>query len=227
MENAKKDDKNKTQNLENDDNSKKHYIGKIIDKYENRYEGSILNEMADGFGVKYYKDGRKYEGEFKNNKRNGYGTLYRPDGTIFKGYYKDDYQHGLGTNYTKEGQILQGYLEDGVVINGSSIMYYGNGTNDYLNFEEECRYEGQYRNGKREGFGKFFMTNGDRYEGEFQNNHYNGRGIYYWQNGLYYIGKFKDDKKEGFGILCSPQFGKIIGLWKNEQQFQVRFEPPQ
>ncbi len=123
--------------------------------------------------------------------------------------------------------IFIGHFENGKILNGSSIMYYGAGNNDYLNFEEECRYEGQYRNGKREGFGTFFMTNGDKYEGEFQNDRYNGKGIYYWSNGNIYIGRFKDDKKEGLGMIYSPSFGKIVGLWKNNQQFQVRFEPIQ
>ena len=106
-------------------------------------------------------------------------------------------------------------------------MYYGEGNNDYLNFNEECRYEGQYKNGKREGYGIYYMTNGDRYEGEFQNNLYNGRGSYYWSNGLIYFGRFKDHKKEGIGILFAPQIGKIIGFWKNDQQLQARFEPIQ
>ena len=44
-------------------------FGVIIDKFENKYEGSIMNNKANGKGIKYYKDGRKFEGEFKNGKR--------------------------------------------------------------------------------------------------------------------------------------------------------------
>ena len=200
------------------------YKGKKTDQFGNIYEGYISNDKAEGYGIKYYKDGRKYEGEFKNDLRDGKGTLYRPDGTIFKGIYKKDYQDGEGINITKEGKILKGFFIDGKAINGSCIMYYGEGNNDYLNFDEECVYIGSYRNGKRDGYGKFVMINGDVYEGEFRNDKYNGKGIYKWQNGLEYNGKFKDNKKEGFGILSSPLFGKMIGLWRNDAPLNIRFE---
>ena len=202
----------------------KTYIGKKVDNFGNIYEGSLLNNKAEGHGIKYYKDGRKFEGEFKNDLRHGYGVLNRPDGTIFKGVYKEDYQEGEGININKNGKILKGIFKNGKTMNGASIMYYGEGNNDYLNFDEESVYEGFYRNGKRDGFGKFSMTNGDIYEGEFRNDYYNGKGIYKWQNGLIYQGKFKDNKKEGFGILSNPQIGKFIGLWKNDQPLQIRFE---
>ena len=209
----------------NDSNIKnKPYTGKKEDRFGNIYEGSLLNNKAEGHGIKYYKDGRKYEGEFKNDLRHGYGVLNRPDGTIFKGNYNKDYQDGEGININKEGKILKGFFKDGKVINGGSIMYYGEGDNDFLNFQEESVYEGYYKNGKRDGYGKFTMINGDIYEGEFRNDAYNGKGVYKWVNGLEYKGKFKDNKKEGFGILSSPILGKMIGLWKNDQPLQVRFE---
>ena len=202
----------------------KPYIGKKTDKFGNIYEGSLLNDKAEGHGIKYYKDGRKFEGEFKNDLRHGYGILNRPDGTIFKGTYNKDYQDGEGINITKEGKILKGFFKDGKVIIGASIMYYGDGNNDYLNFEEECVYEGYYRNGKRDGYGKFKMTNGDIYEGEFRNDYYEGKGSYKWTNGTEYNGKFKENKKEGFGILTNPQIGKFIGLWRDDQPIEILFE---
>ena len=213
------------ENLNSQNHEKnKPYIGKKVDIFGNIYEGYLLNNKAEGHGIKYYKDGRKFEGEFKSDLRNGYGILNRPDGTIFKGTYKEDYQDGEGININKEGKILKGHFKNGKVINGASIMYYGEGNNDYLNFDEECVYEGFYRNGKRDGFGKFTMTNGDMYEGEFRNDCYNGKGIYKWQNGVIFNGKFKDNKKEGFGIMSNPLIGKLVGLWRNDQPLQIRFE---
>ena len=206
------------------ENQNKKYLGKKEDKFGNIYEGSLLNNKAEGHGIKYYKDGRKFEGEFKDGLRHGYGVLNRPDGTVFKGVYKNDYQEGEGINITKDGKILKGFFKNGKVINGSSIMYYGDGNNDYLNFDEECVYEGSYRNGKRDGLGKFRMINGDVYEGEFRDDFYNGKGIYKWNNGLIYVGKFRENLKEGFGVLTSPNIGKMIGFWRNDQPLQVRFE---
>ena len=209
----------KNNNIDNKQTEK----GVIIDEYENRYEGAILNGKADGYGIKYYKDGRKYEGIFKNNKRDGEGVLYRPDGTIFKGAYKNDVQNGIGTNYNKEGKILKALFKDGKVIRGSAIMYYGLGCNDYLNFDEENRYEGDYKNNKREGFGKLYLVNGNRYEGEFQNDLFTGEGKYYWPNGCKYIGGFKNDKKDGKGILYLDGGNRVEGLWKNGMPLDVQF----
>ena len=43
------------------------------------------------------------------------------------------------------------------------------------------RYEGEWRNGKKEGKGIYYYNNGDRYEGEFKNNKRDGAGIYYYK----------------------------------------------
>ena len=80
--------------MENNDNKQNsnNYQSKGVlkDEYENKYEGEIINDQANGKGTKIYKDGRIYTGEFKNNKRNGYGVLIRPDGTKFKEKYRED-----------------------------------------------------------------------------------------------------------------------------------------
>ena len=39
-------------------------------------------------------------------------------------------------------------------------------------------YEGQLRNYKMHGYGRFIYTNGDYYEGEFQGNKKHGKGRY-------------------------------------------------
>ena len=218
------DNVKKTSINNNKSNKNEPYKGKKVDQFGNRYEGYLLNNKAEGHGIKYYSDGRKYEGEFKNDLRHGPGTLNRPDGSIFTGNYKNDYQDGIGINFTGSGKILKGYFKEGKVINGNSIMYYGNGNNDYLNFEQECVYEGAYKNGKREGYGIFRMINGDIYKGEFKDDFYNGKGVYIWNTGMKYTGNFRENKKDGYGVLYNPNFGKLVVLWKDDQPFQVNFE---
>ena len=41
------------------------------------------------------------------------------------------------------------------------------------------RYEGDIKNGKREGKGIEYYKNGDRYEGDYKNDKKEGKGIYY------------------------------------------------
>ncbi len=83
------------------EDSSKTTIGTLKDKYENEYNGEIVNGQANGKGTKTYKDGRIFTGIFKNNKREGEGILIRPDGTKYTGMYKNDVQEGLGKNITK------------------------------------------------------------------------------------------------------------------------------
>ena len=41
---------------------------------------------------------------------------------------------------------------------------------------DDREYQGEYKGGKREGFGITFFGDRDRYEGEFENNEANGKG---------------------------------------------------
>ena len=52
-------------------------------------------------------------------------------------------------------------------MEGKGIHYYNNGS----------RYEGDFRNGKKEGKGKYIYNNGDRYEGDWKNDIKEGKGI--------------------------------------------------
>ena len=46
-----------------------------------------------------------------------------------------------------------------------------------------------------------YYYNGDRYEGDYKNNKREGKGIYYFNNGKRYEGNWKNDKKDGKGIM--------------------------
>jgi len=44
------------------------------------------------------------------------------------------------------------------------------------------KYEGDYINGKGEGYGKYIWENGDYYIGQWKNGLFNGKGTYYNSN---------------------------------------------
>jgi hypothetical protein len=48
-------------------------------------------------------------------------------------------------------------------------------------------YEGQMRDGKRHGKGKYTLANGDQYDGEFKDNLQHGKGKYTKANGWFTI----------------------------------------
>ena len=44
-------------------------------------------------------------------------------------------------------------------------------------------YEGQMKDGKRHGQGRYTLVNGDVYEGSFRNNRFEGHGVYRFAGG--------------------------------------------
>ena len=70
-----------------------------------------------------------------------------------------------------------------------------------MQMEKECislidgdRYEGEYKDDKKNGKGKFIYNNGDRYEGEYKDDNRNGKGIFFYNNGDRYEGEYKEER---------------------------------
>ena len=92
--------------------------------------------------------------------------------------------------------------------NGKGKLYYNNGN---------ILYEGDFINGKREGFGKYIDKNGDVYEGQWLNGKKHGEGKIFYKNGdLLYEGDFVKGKKEGKGKYIYKNFNYYIGQWLND-----------
>ena len=83
-------------------------------------------------------------------------------------------------------------------------------------------YDGEYKNGKRNGKGKEYNDTGDlMYEGDYINNEQNGEGKLYSPFGLLeYEGEFKDGLRHGKGTEF--HFNKVI--YDGEYQFGERVE---
>ncbi len=75
-------------------------------------------------------------------------------------------------------------------------------------------YEGQWQNGKENGHGVSYMSNGYRYEGEWRNGEHNGYGICVYANGDRYDGEWKNNKKNGYGVY----------LFRNGERYEGKFE---
>lgn len=62
-----------------------------------------------------------------------------------------------------------------------------------INPKTEEKYEGEWRNGKRDGRGVEFYADGEKkYVGNFKNGKYEGNGSYFYKNGDKYVGKYKN-----------------------------------
>ncbi|GGD66163.1 hypothetical protein GCM10011514_32730 [Emticicia aquatilis] len=62
-----------------------------------------------------------------------------------------------------------------------------------INPKTEEKYEGEWRNGKRDGRGVEFYADGEKkYVGNFKNGKYEGNGTFFYKNGDKYVGKYKN-----------------------------------
>ncbi len=67
------------------------------------------------------------------------------------------------------------------------------------------------------GHGVFRSPNGDRYEGLFRDGKREGRGIINYANGDRYEGDFKAGKRQGFGTLAHLSGKAEGGAWENDK----------
>ena len=70
---------------------------------------------------------------------------------------------------------------------------YGKGTMTYSNGAN--KYEGDWKDDKKNGQGTYIFPDGEKYEGEFNDDNFNGQGTYTFPDGEKYEGDWKDDKK--------------------------------
>ena len=124
-------------------------------------------------------------------------------------------------------------INDNININNSK-KYKNIKTEDNLNVYIKQKknyqngiYEGIMLDDKREIKGIMMYSNGARYEGQWRNDKKNGKGIFtssHYYNckkvvGMKYEGEFKDDKFDGYGVTTYTNGDKYEGEWKNNKQY--------
>ncbi|MER0440783.1 hypothetical protein [Emticicia sp. W12TSBA100-4] len=89
------------------------------------------------------------------------------------------------TNVENSGEVVKkGGCFEGDCSNGFGKM---------INPKTEEKYEGEWRNGKRDGRGVEFYSDGEKkYVGNFKNGKYEGNGTFFYKNGDKYVGKYKN-----------------------------------
>jgi len=157
----------------------------LIEKYEDGslYEGEANKKrQRHGRGVVIFTDGKRLEGEFKDGKIEGFATLYNKVGTVnYEGNFKNDQFHGQGTLHNENPQATEEQYDF------KDFNKLGN------NWK---RYEGDFRQGKKQGVGNLHLANGERYYGEFKDDKVSGKGCFYlkdepngiageWKNGVF------------------------------------------
>ena len=160
-----------------------------------KYVGEFKDGKIHGQGTETFPNGEKYVGEWKDGKRNGQGTKEYLDGRKYVGEYKKNRKEGFGIMTYKDGSKFEGEWKGGRPFNGKGVVQ-GNEGKDIR--------EGEWVNGKMEGYGKRSNSNNERwyksYEGEFKNGKFHGQG------------KMSAKKILTDDMARSPRLAKLKGL---------------
>ena len=79
-------------------------------------------------------------------------------------------------------------------------------------------YEGEWKDGKRHGQGKFTYASGDTYEGEWKDGNEHGQGRLTYPNGYTYEGEYKDGYQHGQGKYTDADGSTYEGEWKDDKK---------
>ena len=150
--------------------------------------GTITIPPFTGRKKKVYRDGNKYNGDFVEDKRQGKGTYIR---VTDKATYTGEWYNNVRHGY---------------------------GVEEIPSKEGTQRYEGEWKEDKRCGFGKILYANGDRYEGEWLDNLRHGQGKFYYTNGNFYEGEWLDDLKHGQGKFYYTNGNFYEGGWLSNKK---------
>ncbi len=84
-------------------------------------------------------------------------------------------------------------------------------------YDRNFGYDGDYKNGVRNGKGTYTYRSGQRQQGIWKNDTLDGPGIFYDLNGKTYTGKWIHGKKEGRFIVEEVGKYKLETFWKNNK----------
>ena len=83
------------------------------------------NNMREGKGIYYFKNGNRYEGDWKKNLQHGKGIFYFKGGERFEGDWKNGKIEGKGVFYCDKYREMGDYVNG--VKKGIHATLYNNG----------------------------------------------------------------------------------------------------
>ncbi|CDW81907.1 UNKNOWN [Stylonychia lemnae] len=123
------------------------------------------------------------------------------------------YKFKTGATYT--GQWIGGF-RDGFGIqewpDGQWKDNRAHGQGKFIHVDGDV-YEGNWINDKANGFGLYIHVNGARYEGNWQDDLQHGPGKETWTDGSVYEGQYYQGKKHGYGIYSWSDESRYEGEW--------------
>lgn len=194
----------------------------LINYYKNNYVLEVKN-------IVIYPNGDKYEGEMMNDKKEGFGVYTWNNNKQYKGYWKNDVHHGQGimifpNNESFDCKWVNGQFEKyGIYKWSDKEKYIGHMKNGkrhgqgMMLFTNKDTFEGEWVEDKME-YGVYKWEDGKEYLGEYKQNKIHGKGMMQFKNGDTYDGEWIENKIEGYGVYKTKDNQKYVGYWKNNAQ---------
>lgn len=185
-----------------------------------RYTGNWKEGKKNGTGSFSNDQGfKRYEGDWKNNIEHGEGMAYYPNGDRFEGAFQEGKKHGKGTLFFSNEDEFTANWHNGVIIGEGQLkvannsMSHRQGAADLI--PSRCLVSGDCKT----GFGIIQYDNGSRYEGNFKEGKFDGQGKFYNMDGvLIYEGTYANHQREGKGIsYFSSGTKQFEGTWVNNE----------
>ena len=148
--------------------------------------GQGRNTRFSGWGRVIKKNGQVFEGKFDNNILSGKG-IYKFKDTLYVGTFEKGIRQGKGVLITDKFKY-NGQFNGGKIDGYGKIVFLDSNV-------PECEYEGTFRQNNIEGNGIMKWKNGNMYQGEIKNGKMNGRGRFIPKDGIPIDAVFKDDVK--------------------------------
>ena len=119
-------------------------------------------------------------------------------------------------------KALDPYYSEGITMEweGSCVNGKANGfgtLTKYNNGEYQSTYEGEYKNGIREGQGKFTHVDGSVKTGTFVKEQLVGEGMMIAEDGSRYVGSFINYRQHGLGTFNFPNGDQFIGFFVSDE----------
>jgi len=95
----------------------------------------------------------------------------------------------------------------------------GFGSTETVTTPGESKFEGEWKDGKKEGVGRMWWNNGDRYIGDWKNDAKDGFGYMIWEHGDQYEGPWKQDLRHGPNSYYTYLNGGVFkGSYTNDER---------
>jgi len=185
------------------------------------YASKTMAQLSFGFTYKYALEGVEVEVVFKNSPAEKAGIkegdfILMVNDTVMRVVANERTANVFATAPVNSKFLLGYYGEDGEVYRGKTVTIIKEERSNFLNkcLEGNCT----------TGTGKHIDMEGTVYEGNFKNGKRNGEGKCTTANNITYDGEWKDNKREGTGKAAyqvkgydfSNRSWNYEGTWKND-----------